>query len=351
MGNRMAEMRNFPAELGYFQAATALRPEVGMAHHNFGRALECSNRPQEAVVQYRLAIRCDPTCTAPKVCLGVALVHTGHLEQGIAQIKEAMRDDPTDVEPYTSLGAVLSDAGRNAEALEMFRHAVAMKPTGSTLAVAQHSLFIVLYRLGRLDESLGPWEEQLSSRPTEHGPWDGYAEYCAFLGREAEYRRARESLLDLFGNSTDPRECEVTARACLLMPASGDELRRATAMIDRALATEPSMDAGFSHYYLFAKGLAEYRAGHFESALSIMTGKAARVLGPAPGLVAAMAQWRLGNVDPARQTLARAVGGFNWDLGTGGNSQEWMYHALRREAAGLIVPNPPAPTRATSRPG
>jgi serine/threonine protein kinase len=48
-------------------------------------------------------------------------------------------------------------------------------------------------------------------------------------------------------------------------------------------------------YFLFAQGLAEYRRDRFDSAISIMLGDAGGVMGPAPRLVIAMAEFRKGN--------------------------------------------------------
>ena len=132
----------------------------------------------------------------------------------------------------------------------------------------------------------------------------------------------------------------MTARACLLMETSGEELRQATAMVDRALAADPAKYGTFSRHFKFAKGLAEYRAGRFESAASIMAGDAAPVLGPAPKLVAAMAQYRLGKIDESRRTLDQAVRAFDWGGGYARISEVWMFHVRRREAEAMINPKP-----------
>jgi serine/threonine-protein kinase len=339
LGVKMLDKHDIPAGLGYFQAAMSLRPDVAMGHHNFGVALADSGRFDEAIIQYRQALVLDPTAVATHYNLGVSLHRTGQSNQAIPELEEAIRLSPNEGLPYVSLGVVLADLGRYPEALDRTRQALALRPTGSLLAAAQGSIRTFLRRMGKPDESLDAWTAQLQSSPTDRELWDGYAEYCLFIGREAEYRHARESLLDLYGDSQDPQTCDVMGRACLLMPASGDVLRRATAMIDRALP-DPSKRGGLTRYYKVAKGLAEYRAGHFQSANFFETGDASQVLGPAPGIVAAMAQYRLGRVDEARQTLDRAVRGFDWGKMSQGDSQTWMYHILRREAEALILANP-----------
>jgi hypothetical protein len=92
---------------------------------------------------------------------------------------------------------------------------------------------------------------------------------------------------------------------------------------------------------MFAKGLAEYRQGRMDSAISIMQGDAAKVLGPAPRLLLAMAQFRRGDKETARQTLAAAIASFDWSPSETADRDVWFYHVLRREAEGMILPGLP----------
>jgi serine/threonine-protein kinase len=69
-----------------------------------------------------------------------------------------------------------------------------------------------------------------------------------------------------------------------------------------------------------------------------MKGDAARVLGPAPGLVLAMDQFQLGQKNEARKTLDKALNAFNWQPANADSREAWIYHILRREAEALIKP-------------
>ena len=100
-----------------------------------------------------------------------------------------------------------------------------------------------LLRQGRLEEARVAWQTALEGNPLDHNAWFGYAELCLFLGREDEYRRARRDLLARFSITDNPYFAERTGRACLLMPATGDELRQAVALARRAAASDPSAHA------------------------------------------------------------------------------------------------------------
>jgi serine/threonine-protein kinase len=129
------------------------------------------------------------------------------------------------------------------------------------------------------------------------------------------------------------------------MPASGPELGQATAMIDRAILIDHAKPTGFLSYFLCAKGLAEYRNGHFDESIKILSGDAGHVLSPAPQLVIAMAKFQLGQHDQARVAIAQAIVSRGWNPPHGSDPEVWIYHILRREAEALIVPRLPSVLR------
>src|SRR5262249_44320616 len=199
----------------------------------------------------------------------------------------------------------------------------------------------VRMRQGRGEEVRVAWRQALEADPPEQ-TWLGYAELCLFLGQEEEYRRARRALLARFGASTDPFIAERVGSACLLMPAPENELRQAAALLDRAVAAGRSKPDWAHAYFLFGKGLAEYRQGRLESAIAVLQGEAAFVPGPSPRLVLAMGQHRQGRKEEARHTLAAAVAAFDWGATQADNPGTWTCHVLRREAERLMLPNLPA---------
>jgi serine/threonine-protein kinase len=71
---------------------------------------------------------------------------------------------------------------------------------------------------------------------------------------------------------------------------------------------------------------------------------------PAPRLIQAMAQYRIGQKEAARKTLAAAVLGFDWRAAEADSHDPWICHALRREAEALILPNLSGCAQADHRP-
>jgi len=125
----------------------------------------------------------------------------------------------------------------------------------------------------------------------------------------------------------------------LLLPADGDDFKKAIALTHLAVDAPKTQVGGFYSYFLFARGLGEYRQGRFDEASVTLTGDASRVLGPAPRLVHSMALHQQGRHQEARFALADAVTAHDWRIEHCRNQDAWIYHILRREAEQMILPN------------
>jgi eukaryotic-like serine/threonine-protein kinase len=330
---------------GYYRAAVAIRPRAVAVQYNLGVALVVGRR-NEAIDHYRWVLRIDPQHAWAHTWLGKALEAEGrrdealrHYQQAIDHYEHVLRTDRENVLAHLNLGIGLQAHGRLDEALEHFRQAIALDPNNR---FAQTGVRTVLLRQGRGEEARLAFQKVVETNSTEHEDWYGYAELCLYLGQEDEYRRARTALLARFAASTDPIVAERTGRACLILPASGDELRQAFALIDRAVAAERSKYDWPYPFFLFAKGLADYRQKRWDDAITVMNGEAASVMGPCPGLVKAMALQQKGEKAQARKSLAAAILAFDWSPAQADNSGAWIRHVLRREAEALILADLPA---------
>jgi serine/threonine-protein kinase len=223
--------------------------------------------------------------------------------------------------------------------LDTQRQAIALDPK---CWQAHRELRNTLLELHQPEKAHIAWRAWLAQGPRDLESWDGYAELSLFLRDEAEYRRARTELLTRvgIGSSADPRVAERVGRACLFLPASEDELRQATNWIDGALASERAKPGWLLPYFRFGKALAEYRAGRPESALTLLDGDTRQVLGPAPRLLLAMVQHRLGKADSARASFCAAVAAYVWDVKRATDREAWMFHLLRREAETVLASKP-----------
>ena len=278
----------------------------------------------------RKAIELDPTIAEAHAHLGVSLQNQGKTDEAIASLRKAIELDPAYAYAHHHLAVALDKQGKADEAAAEYHEAWRGNPADSA---ARLRLCAILARRRRLEEVRADWQKVLERNPPDHNAWFGYAELCLFLGREDEYRRTRTALLTRLGDAADPIVAERTSRACLLLPWSGEDLRRATALADRAAADTKSP------YYAFfelAKGLAEYRNDRPEQAIPLLREAAPQL---ASRLVLAMALYRTGQKEEARQTLDEAIAASPWDEESAIAIDNWIDFVLRREAEELIVPN------------
>ena len=304
-----------------------------MAHSNLGNAFKGAGDLGDAVAEYRQAIELDPTASAPHANLGFGLksggvgrcrhrippshrtrserwlcpFRTGHRLKGRRRLGWRRRRIPPGprARPRWDWGAGRTGQGSRPAG-----------PTGGGAAA---------------------WGAALERCPRNHDAWYGYAELCLFLGRDEDYRRNCPALLDRFGDTADPSIAERTARACLLLPASGDDLERAAALADRAAAAGPTHQ--YYNFFLAAKGLADYRRGRFDAAVDALqqagAGQRGCPLRARTGHGASPLRPHAGGAD----ALAAAVQAYDWDEAKADNQDAWIAHVLRREAEELIVPN------------
>jgi Tfp pilus assembly protein PilF len=315
--------------LAELEAEADIRKQ-GRSHHLDAINLRHLNIQDAADAEDRKAIELDPTIAEAHAHLGVSLQAKGKTDEAVASLRKAIEIAPGYGFANTNLALILESQGKAGEAAAVYREALRANPADTA---SRFRLCAVLARQRRLEEVRADWKKVLEHNPPAPEAWFGYAELCLFFGHEDEYRRARTALLARFGDTTDPIVAERTSRACLLLPWSGADLRRATALAERAAADTKSPNYVFSE---LAKGLAEYRNDRPEQAIPLLREAAPRI---ASRLVLAMALYRAGQKEEARQTLDETVAGYHWDEEGAGYVDEWIYFVLRREAEELIVPN------------
>jgi serine/threonine-protein kinase len=321
---------------GYYRAALATRPQSAVGYCAVGDTLRIEHFLDLATDYYRKAIELDPGYVKAYNNLGDVLRDQGKLDDAIMSYRQAIQLDPDYLWAHLNLANALRSGGRFDEVNYRFLNAVHLDPEDWP---AQEAIRTHLLRNGRGREARRAWQKALEFNPAEHSAWFGYAELCLFLEEEEEYQRACRDLLERFGATTDPLIAERVGRACLLRPAAEDELRKGAALADLAVAARESAPAWVYPYFLFAKGLAEYRQNRLESAMSTLSGPASTVMGPCPGLLLAMAQYRLGENHAARRTLAASVGISDWSAHLVDQRDFMIWHILRREAESLILPD------------
>jgi tetratricopeptide (TPR) repeat protein len=338
------DRKDWDKAVAEYRKIVEIDPKSAAAHDFLGWTLQAKGDSTSAVNELRQAVALDPKRVAAHIALGWALLSKGDLDGSLAAYRQVLSLEPKHAGANNGIGRVLEAKHDREGALRAYREAVASDPKW---ADPRNSLAKFLGPKAALEEARVAWEKSLDSNSPNHNAWFGYAELCLFLGHEDAYRKARSALLARFRDTTDVAVAERTGRACLLLPASGDELTQAAALTDRALA------AGSKHplyaYFQLAKALADYRRNQFDSAIHLLREVGTKI-GVAPRLLLAMALYGNGQKEAARRTFTAATLDYDWAEARADGHDAWIRHVLRREADALIVPELPAFLKGTYTP-
>jgi serine/threonine protein kinase len=112
----------------HFMIAVALRPRSPGAHLNLGGALKDKGRLDEAIAEYREAIRIKKNFAEAHNSLGAILCDgKGDYDSAIAEFQEAIHLKKDHAEAHYNLGNALQHKGRLDEAIVEYREAIHLK--------------------------------------------------------------------------------------------------------------------------------------------------------------------------------------------------------------------------------
>jgi tetratricopeptide (TPR) repeat protein/serine/threonine protein kinase len=328
LGYAFLNMGKLDEAIPHLKKAIELNPTHIYAPYNLGLVYLRQTKLDEAIDSFRMAMEVTPGSAGVHTSLGDALRRQKKLDQAIASYHKAIELDPKYAPAHHGLGLAFHDQGKRDEAIAEFCEAFRLEPRDVGV---RNWLLETLAPLGRLEQVRTVWEKVLAGNPPQHEVWFGYAELCLFLNNEDAYQRNRAALLKRFANTTDPAIAERTARASLLLPATGEELQAAIALADRAVTL--GKNSNNFRYYAVAKALAEYRLGKFESTIEWCQKPGAQGTSPTL-LLLALAHQQLGHTEEARRFFDKAIDTYDWK----NLDNEWggIIHSLRREAEALL---------------
>ena len=248
--------------------------------------------------------------------LGTTLEKEGNQAEAEAAYREMLglwrkreaHEEPQALETLESFNRVLIAQKKFSEADQVLSDAL------TPSFVKQPSSANTLMLRADLRGRRGEWKEAASDAALafEHQPFNH--ERCfllaALLVKTEDlpgYERLCRGILKSCAETNNPFIADPAARACLLVPSTEVDIQLAGRLADRAV-TLGAKDDGAMPFFQVSKALAEYRLGHFANAVewANRTLGASRVSAHGHACaVIAMAQWRLGEKEAARDMLAK----------------------------------------------
>lgn len=125
-------------------------PASAVSHYNLACTLNSRGQIDEAIREFRTAIRLKPAVTAYKR-LGVAYQSKGLVNEAIEQFQLAVRLQPGDSDAHALLAAAYADSGSLDKAIEHFRIVVQLQPDSAN---AQYDLGRAYLEEGRPEEAI-----------------------------------------------------------------------------------------------------------------------------------------------------------------------------------------------------
>jgi tetratricopeptide (TPR) repeat protein len=267
-----------------------------------------------------------------------------------------------------NLGRLLQREGKAEQADAVRREALArLERIAESLAKTARPLTpdllraraIAFARLGRWREAAADFSRYCEAIPDDDTTWETFAAALVETGGLDAYRRHCRDGFAHFHNTSYPRVADRVAKACLILPDSGVDLRALAAMANKALTLEKG-NAGMP-WHQFCKALAEYRQGNFadaarwsEQTLSHSTDALAPRIWALNGnsierdaaayALLAMAQHQLGRAREAKLALSNGIEIAETEMaktGLNADLENSVYaRALLREAKALIEGEP-----------
>jgi tetratricopeptide (TPR) repeat protein len=248
--------------------------------------------------------------------------------------------------------AVGPDAG---EAKALLEAAAGEPPPALTAAIEQNPDKAAGYLdRGTWFADRGRWKDAIADLTEayrlEPDPWTGMkiGIFLVQTGQIDRYRSHCQAMLDRWGSTEKNGEADVTLKTIILLPNYKADAEALARLAEVAVSGDKKAD--WFEWYLFAKGLHDYRTGKYADALATCREirlRAPKALGDRRVLTSlnlaleAMACHRSGDEVGAKRALAEAKAYIEVNvpgIDAAGWTNDWLAaHILYREAEGLIA--------------
>jgi len=168
-----------------FRDLIQLRAGDPLAHFNLGYVLRRQGRLDDAMGEYRAAIRLNPDFAEAFSNLGEILCDLkSNQDEARAALREAIRLKPDDAVSHCNLGNSLRISGRLDEAMAEYRETIRLEPR---LAAAHYGLGAVLLLQGNASEAMAEYRETIRLKPDFAEP---HCDFAYLLRSQGQYEES-----------------------------------------------------------------------------------------------------------------------------------------------------------------
>ena len=152
--------QDYQSVLAVWQKVVQQRPEHARGHNNLGYALVELGRKEEAVQEFRIAVKLLPRADF-LANLGITLNDLGHAEEAIDVLTRSLAKNSNVASTHAALGNALAALDRNDASAIEYKAALQLAPD----AALESSLGVSLSRLRRFDEAMEHFQTAVKLAP------------------------------------------------------------------------------------------------------------------------------------------------------------------------------------------
>jgi protein O-mannosyl-transferase len=185
LGIALSQEKQFQEAIANFREAIRLQPNYAEAHNNLASTLGDQRKFIEALAHFQEALRLKPNYAEAHNNLGNTLSAMMNFEKAVAHYKEAIRIQPDYSEAHFNLGNTLGKQKEFEKAIAHYKEAIKLQPKFSR---AHNNLGSTLFQQGKFTESISHFETAIALDP---GYVEAHNNLGSALGQQGQFEEAR----------------------------------------------------------------------------------------------------------------------------------------------------------------
>ena len=183
LGAFYSEQNKLEEAIANYKKAIKIKSTYAQVHNNLGIALHKLNKLDEAIKSYKVAISLNDSFAEAYNNLGSAMREVNNLPEALEYLKKATKVKPNYFEAFNNLGGAYQESGNNKEALNNFKKAIEIRPN---YPEAYNGLGLSFESLAMYEESLSSYEKAIKLNPSYEKPYNNIANLLGHLGKYDE---------------------------------------------------------------------------------------------------------------------------------------------------------------------
>jgi len=164
LGRTLAPEGQLDEAISQFRKAIKIRPDFVEAHTDLGAAFMDKGNLNKALSHFYTSLQLKKTHSNTHYNLGRALSRQGRLNDAISHLSTALKLEPLDVDIYNELGNALVRLGHYDEGADLYLEALRIEPDD---VKAHGNLGVVMMGQGRLNEAITHFSKALQIKPDD----------------------------------------------------------------------------------------------------------------------------------------------------------------------------------------